>query len=136
MESSETNVSESEPAESKQTVSLQSAEKSEAKKDDDNSNLSSSAVDAVNTAAKNVKQAVSSAAGKSCYLKYDKSNLFLGTVSDTVSNTAQTVGNQISEAGSAVNEELSNIAGNGCAGVSLITSFGVLALVFSSIRFF
>jgi len=121
LESPETNVSESEPMESKQTVSLQSAEKSEAKNDDDNSNLASSAVDAVGNAAKDVKQAVSNAAE---------------TVSDTVSNAGQTVGTQVSEAGSAVSNELSKGAENGSTGLSLITSFGIVALVFSSIRFF
>ncbi|KAE9554784.1 hypothetical protein FO519_001981 [Halicephalobus sp. NKZ332] len=119
-ESPDANISESEPAESKQTVSLQSAEKS-AIKDDDNSNLVSNAADTVSNAAKDAKQAVSNAAE---------------SAGETVSNAAQTVGNQASEAASAVGNELSNATGNGAGGIHLVSSFGILALVFSSIRFF
>lgn len=62
METSDSSMPANEPVESKQTVSLQSAEKPTSK-DDDNSNMVSSAVETANGAAKEVKEAANNAAG-------------------------------------------------------------------------
>ena len=120
-----------EPVESKQTVSLQTAEKPLVKSDDDNSNLMASAVDSTNTAIKDASDSISDTARM--LWKFKRSSLINWVISEnakeTLSSAADSISRQASDVRQSAEQGVSGITENSATS-SYIASSLVLAVAF------
>uniref|UniRef100_A0A7E4VT00 Uncharacterized protein n=1 Tax=Panagrellus redivivus TaxID=6233 RepID=A0A7E4VT00_PANRE len=116
----DTSVAEVEPVDSKQTASVQSAEKSGPSANDDNSGMIGSAAETVRNAASAAADSVSDAAD---------------SASEAASNAAESVANHASDAAAAVEHEASGITENAASTSFVATSLIILGLFVNTMLF-
>jgi hypothetical protein len=109
-----------EPIESKQTVSLQSAEKPVIKADDDNSKLVSNAVDSTNTAIKDASDSIANAAE---------------SAKNNVNAAADTVSRQAAEMRKSAENGVNTVIENGSPSTFIASSLVLLFAFINSIQY-
>ena len=109
-----------EPIESKQTVSLQSAEKPVIKADDDNSKLVANAVDSTNTAIKDASDSIANVAE---------------SAKNSVNSAADTISRQAAEVRQSAEHGVNTVVENGSASTFIASSFVLIFAFINSIQY-